>query len=213
MQNLLEDLKQLLSQDENLVISGELNKGLVIDKALKLDPEILNLLVTDENIKDHFFTEIGEHLVFDKVKFQQFVNNKTFLPDSYTAYKNKIGLTSNGQYISDGKEVVLAWPYKDCVLEGDLTKEGENRNEIFINEILAPDEIDRLFDPKVFTKFKRYTVDGEKKVENIQKIDNFLIQGNNLLALHSLECHKRHNTGLQKPAATLQLFPLFLPVE
>ncbi|MEK7250923.1 MAG: site-specific DNA-methyltransferase [Bacteroidota bacterium] len=31
-------------------------------------------------------------MVFDKEKFMKFVDNKEFLPDSYTAFKNKIGL-------------------------------------------------------------------------------------------------------------------------
>ena len=87
----------------------------------------------------------------------------------------------------------LVWPYKDCVLEGGQTKEEEKRKEIFFNEILAQDEIDRLFDPKVLTRWKRYTVDGEEEVTKIKRADNgvirenLLIKGNNLLALHTLK--------------------------
>ena len=126
-------------------------------------------------------------LVFDKVAFQSFVSNKQFLPDSYTAFKNKIGLTANHEYLTESKEVVLAWPYKDCVLEGGQTKEDQKRNEIFWNETLAPDEIDRLFAPKALTNFKKYDKDGEQEVENINLGDNLIIKGNNLLALHSLK--------------------------
>lgn len=35
---------------------------------------------------------------------------------------------------------MLAWPYKDCVLEGGMTKEDAGRDEIFWNTTLAPDD-------------------------------------------------------------------------
>ncbi len=44
-------------------------------------------------------------------------------------------------YITASKEVVLAFPHKDCVLEGGQTKEDQKRNEIFWNETLAPDTV------------------------------------------------------------------------
>ena len=103
-------------------------------------------------------------------------------------YKNKIGLTDeNRRFISESREVVLSWPYKDCVLEGGQTKEEAKRNEIFWNETLAPDEVNRLTEPKVFSHFKRYDKDGEHEVEHLTNADNFIIKGNNLLALHSLK--------------------------
>ncbi len=86
--------------------------------ALALDTSLIRLLLSSDGIRRHFFQNVDEVLVFDKIKFQQFVSNKAFLPDSYTAFKNKIGLTAEGAYLTDSKEVVLAWPYKDCVLEG-----------------------------------------------------------------------------------------------
>jgi adenine-specific DNA-methyltransferase len=47
-------------------------------------------------LRRHFFVEVDQVQVFDKVKFQRFVSNKSFLPDSFTAFKNKIGLTVGG---------------------------------------------------------------------------------------------------------------------
>jgi len=138
--------------------------------------------------------QAGGTLIFDKDKFVKFVSNKQFLPDSYTAFKNKIGLIDEkGEFISGKKEVVLSWPYKDCVLEGGMTKEDQKRDEIFWNEVLAPDEISRLFDSKVFTNAKRIDAKGEHKFdgfrtdENGDIKDNLIIKGNNLLALHSLK--------------------------
>ena len=95
--------------------------------------------------------------------------------------------------LSERDEVVLDWPFKDCVLEGGMTKEDEKRKEIFFNEILAQDEIDQLFSPKVLTNWKRYTKKGEEKVKELKRDkdgtirENLIIKGNNLLALHSLK--------------------------
>ncbi|HPQ23231.1 MAG TPA: site-specific DNA-methyltransferase, partial [Candidatus Paceibacterota bacterium] len=107
---------------------------------------------------------------------------------------NKIGLVDEkDEFISEKKEVVLSWPYKDCVLEGGMTKEDKKRDEIFWNETLAPDEISRLLDPKVFTNAKRINVKGEHKLDKFKTDekgdikDNLIIKGNNLLALHSLK--------------------------
>ncbi|MCD6483127.1 MAG: site-specific DNA-methyltransferase, partial [Candidatus Aenigmarchaeota archaeon] len=141
-------------------------------------------------------------LVFNKEKFMKFIDNKEFLPDSYTAFKNKIGLANEeGKYLAKSKEVVLVWPYKDCVLEGGQEKTDEKRKEIFHNVILAPDEIDRLRDPKVFTNFKRIDKHGEHPLDGFRRdpeinrkrglpedtiTNNLIIKGNNLLVLHSL---------------------------
>jgi adenine-specific DNA-methyltransferase len=191
MQNLLKDLTELFTKDDRLVSEGKLLKNKVIELALKMDADLIKHLLKSEPIKKHFFTAIDDILVFDKIKFQKFVSNKQFLPDSYTAFKNKIGLVNeDGDYLSESKEVVLAWPYKDCVLEGGQTKEDAKRNEIFWNETLAPDEIDRLLAPKVLTNFKKYDNDGESQLTGKEEIDfskeNLVIKGNNLLALHSL---------------------------
>jgi len=181
---LLEELQLLLGKDERIVSKGKLLKNKIIELTAKNDKELINLLLSNERIKNHFFTKIDEVLIFDKEKFMKFVNNKAFLPDSYTTFKNKIGLTVDGNYISQSKEVVLSWPYKDCILEGGQEDSDEKRKEVFHNEILAPDEIDRLLDPKVFTNFKRIDKDGEHPVDEIKPTDNLIIKGNNLLVLH-----------------------------
>jgi len=88
--------------------------------------------------------------------------------------------------LTEANEVVLDFPYKDCVLEGGQTKEDQKRKEIFWNETLAPDEIDRLLEPKALTNWKKYDKDGENTVDSVSVDDNLIIKGNNLLALHSL---------------------------
>jgi adenine-specific DNA-methyltransferase len=192
MQNLLNDLTKLLDDcgeftDEN----GKLLKNKVVEYAIRLDSGLLRLLLKNKTIKNHFFTEVDGLLVFDKIKFQSFVSNKEFLPGSYTAFKNKIGLADEkGDFISSSGKVTLVWPYKDCVLEGGQTKEDQKRDEIFWNETLALDEIYRLFAPKVITNWKRIDSKGEHILSGNEKIDfdkeNFIIKGNNLLVLHSI---------------------------
>jgi len=187
MQNLFDDLILALKNDDRLFVEGKILKNKVIELALRLDASLLKLLLKSESLKIHFFTEVEGLMVFDKIKFQRFVSNKQFLPDSYTSFKNKIGLTANGEYLTEANEVVLAWPYKDCVLEGGQTKEEQKRNEIFWNTTLASDEIGRLLSPKVMTNFSRFEHNGKRKVQGISKNDHFLIKGNNLLVLESLK--------------------------
>ena len=185
-QNLLQELTNVLQQDERLVAEGRLLKNKVVELALLLDASLLRLLISHEGIRQQFFQEVDGLLVFDKIRFQQLVNSRAFLPDSYTSFKNKLGLSSNGEYLKSGQEVVLAWPYKDCVLEGSQTKENRSQKEVFWNATVAPDEIDRLLAPKVLTGFVRYTANGKEPVGELSSQDNFIIRGNNLLALHSL---------------------------
>ena len=187
--SLFHELETLLRKDSKYCMDdGVLIKNKIVEDALSLQPELLKYLLSHEGLKRNFFSEVEGILVFDKVKFQQFVMNKSFLSDSYTAFKNKIGLTTDdGRFISESREVVLSWPYKDCVLEGGQTKEDAKRDEVFWNEVLAPDEINRLTEPKALTGFKRYDKDGEQEAKNIAPTDNLIIKGNNLLTLHSLK--------------------------
>ncbi|MEK7069545.1 MAG: site-specific DNA-methyltransferase, partial [Patescibacteria group bacterium] len=126
MKNIFEQLVDLLKKDERLKSQDDtLLKNKAQELARKNDPELIRVLLSDKEIKQHFFFKVDEALIFDKEKFVRFVSNKQFLPDSYTAFKNKIGLTVGDEYLSENKEVVLVWPYKDCVLEGGMTKEDQ----------------------------------------------------------------------------------------
>lgn len=200
MQNLQKELVELLKHEDNLIIDGQLNKNKIVELAIKVEPQLITLLVKNETFKKHFFQEVENVLVFDKIKFQRFVNNKSFLPDSYTAFKNKIGLITNDDdldnYISSSNNVVLAWAHKDCVLEGGQTKEDQKRNEIFWNETLAPDSIDRLLDAKVFTNFKMLDKNGEHDITQINGNEHLIIKGNNLLTISSLVKTHRNRVKL-----------------
>jgi adenine-specific DNA-methyltransferase len=189
-----ETLENQLKKEPNYVTDiGELKKWVVINKAKNYDAELIGLLLDDKELKVKFFIDVKGVLVFNQSFFIQFLEQKNYLNDSYTAYKNKVGLTIDGKFLKQRNEVALVWPFKDCVLEGGQSSEEDKREEIFFNETLAQDEITQLLEPKVLTNAKRYTSKGEKPLEKFNRnkngiiTDNLIIKGNNLLGLHSLK--------------------------
>lgn len=200
---LYETLKKQLKKENNFVTdNGELKKWVVINKAQNFDAALIELLLDDKELKAKFFVDVKGTLVFNQNLFVQFLEQKNYLNDSYTQYKNKVGLTIDGKYLKQRNEVALVWPFKDCVLEGGQSREKDKREEIFFNEILAQDEITQLLEPKVLTNAKAFDKDGEKAFTSFTRdsainkkrglpedtvTDNLIIKGNNLLALHSLK--------------------------
>lgn len=213
-----EKLSELLFTNEHYVAVTEedkkvLNKTIISSHAREYQPELLTLLQSDEEIKNHFFTGIASNnptsplmVVFKLDNFLTFINNRSYFPDSFTAFRKQIGLaTDKDNYLADNRNVVLNWVYKDCILEGGQTKDDQKRQEVFFNEILAPDQINRLLDDKVFVNWKRYTLEteqvetpekliaDEKQVvketvcSELKKNDNLIIKGNNLVVLQSLK--------------------------
>jgi adenine-specific DNA-methyltransferase len=211
--NFKETLISLLKSDERLLDKdSELMGNKIQDLADKTDEKLIELLLNNDITRDKFFLKVKEAFVFKTSDFKFFLDENK-IDNSYTQYENRIGLTSGGKFLKDSNEVVLDFPYKDCILEGgQSTEEGidayfewdesnkhyieksASRKEIFFNEVLAKDEIDRLFEPKTFTNIKKYSVND--KEENITLFernengiikDNLIIKGNNLLALHSLK--------------------------
>ncbi|MFZ7307479.1 DNA methyltransferase, partial [Avibacterium avium] len=221
MSNMIQDeLHQALkSQPEYWADENQttLNKPKLIDAAEKTDPVIIGLLLQNETLKRHFFTKIGGAWVFKMQEFRFFLD-KHSVNNSYTRFANRIGLTDGKRFLKDSSDIVLDFPFKDCVLNGgQSSEEGEEvyfkrnnsqpasqpasqlytkltrkRQEIFFNQILAFDEIDRLLDAKAFSNFARYTKDGKQPVKEIKRrsdgtpAENLIIKGNNLIALHSL---------------------------
>lgn len=188
MTNFFEILVKVLRKDERFFTEdGTLLRNKVYESALNMDENLIGLLLDNDETKKRFFVEVNGILAFDKVGFGWVVNNRQFLPDSYTRFKNRIGLTdSRGDLISQTNDVVLSFPYKDCVLEGGQSTDDQKRAEIFFNETLAPDEVDRLLYPKVLVGARRYTASGHDTVSSLSDNDHLIIKGNNLLAISSL---------------------------
>ena len=218
------ELTQALLSHEKVWANEEktiLAKNILLDLVEKTDPTIIGLLLGNDELKRHFFVEVNDVLVFKLQDFRFFLD-KHSVNNSYTKYANRIGLTDGNRFLKDSSDIVLDFPFKDCVLNGgQSTEEGEEiyfkrnnsqpasqpasqlyikltrkRQEIFFNQTLAFDEIDRLFDAKAFSKFSRYTADGKQAVGEIKRhsdgflkgvpAENLIIKGNNLIALHSL---------------------------
>ena len=198
--------KTLRNESNYLTDNGEIKKQVVISNAQNFDENLLTLLLNEPRLKTEFFKEITGCWIFDQNRFVDFVEQKEYLADSFTRYKNKIGLTIGGKYLRQRNEVALVWPYKDCVLEGGQSREEKGRNEIFFNELLAQDEISQLFEPKAISNVKKYEGVSKSNELNFNKppekatpkslftrdandiiTDNLLIKGNNLLALHCLK--------------------------
>ena len=200
-------LETILKQNENFCdTDGELLKQKVKSLALNFDENLIETLLNDTDTKEHFFKQIGEATIFDYRKLIDFIDDKNFLLDSYTKFSNKVGLTISDKHIKQIDNVVLTFPFKDCILEGGQSKEDENRKEIFFNETLAKDEISRLLDKKVISNATKYyyenntvqetqdfTFTRDKEINIARGLDedtitdNLIIKGNNLLALHSLK--------------------------
>lgn len=205
-------LEALLKKDSRLVDENkELNLAAIRDLADKTDSKLIELLLSNDEATKKFFLKVKNVLVFKQNDFKFFLDSNQ-IDNTYTAYENRIGLASGNRLLKDNDNVVLNFPFKDCVLEGgQSTEEGMDeyfkyneedrkyekheaeRKEIFFNEILAQDEIDRLYEPKAFTNIKKYTAKGEEKIKEFARdkdgiiTDNLIIKGNNLLALHSLK--------------------------
>jgi len=216
----MNNLKSLL--EETLMLepsyldheSKELNYIKIKDSADKIDEKLISLLADNKDLKNKFFTKIKDVYVFNIQDFKFFLDESK-VDNSYTQYANKIGLADKSGLLENVSDVVLDFPFKDCVLEGgQSTEEGTDtyfersektgkyeerngkRNEIFFNQVLAHDEIDRLFDRKALVNWKRFTKDSKKDGEAVKEIkrdktgliqENLIIKGNNLLALHSLK--------------------------
>ena len=191
----IEQLKDLLkAQPHYLDQEGELNTALLHKLAQQCERDLLQLLLADTACRQAFFLQQGGVTVFVRDHFIDYIQHKRFVANSYTAYKNKIGLHDERDFLKKSQDVVLAFPFKDCVLEGGQTKSEAKRTERYYHRILAIEEIDRLLDPKVLTNARRYTKEGNQPITEFNRhpsdntiSDNLIIKGNNLIALHSIK--------------------------
>ncbi|PUD48946.1 restriction endonuclease [Helicobacter pylori] len=155
---------------------------------LTADEKLLIFMLEHENANDYknaFFKIIANTLVFNEKALLECLEIKK-LEKSFTRFKNKIGLYSQGRPIKSSELVVLNFPFKDNVLLGNAKDNSTKSNELFYHEILHKKEIDTLLSPKVLCRFEMH---GEGDLEGAlkDKNTNYLIKGNNLIALHSLK--------------------------
>ncbi|WQV86016.1 site-specific DNA-methyltransferase [Helicobacter pylori] len=152
------------------------------------DEKLLTFMLEHENANDykkHFFKMIANSLVFNEKALLECLETKE-LEKSFTRFKNKIGLYSQGGLIKSSELVVLNFPFKDNVLLGNAKDNSTKSKECFYHEILHKKEIDTLLCKKALCRFEMH---GEGDLENALKDENtnYLIKGNNLIALYSLK--------------------------
>ena len=92
-QNFNEKLIALLkTYPDFLDDSDELIPAAVRDHAWRLDHDLIKLLLTDPEIQATFFDEIEGHWIFNYNTFIDYITDKNFFANSYTQFRNKIGL-------------------------------------------------------------------------------------------------------------------------
>lgn len=182
-------IKKILASFDGKYMNGNvLKRNAIIDDLDKYDENLLEALLSDKLIHDTYTKKIAGVEVFETNQFISMLEFKDYWEDSYTKYTNKIGLTAGGKFIDESEDVVLDFPYKDCVLKAGMTKEdAKDSDEPFLNEVIAKPEIDELLEPKVFVHAKRYDDNGEHDADSFTDTDNLIIKGNNLIALHSIK--------------------------
>jgi len=190
-----------------------INKNILFKLIDDYDQGLIEALFNEKEIRDFFFQQVGNSYIFKNKEFKFYIEeNKVF--NTFTNYSNKIGLSLNDDFLSNSDKTVLNFPFKDCVLEGGQSSDDgydkyfeikevndsvivnelkSKREEIFFNEVLGRDEIDRLFERKAFKNWKRFNNEGSFDLTEIKRdsqgkiIENLVIKGNNLLALHSIK--------------------------
>ncbi len=163
-------------------------KERLVTLILQHDEKLLTFMLEHENANDYknaFFKMIANSLVFNEKALLECLEIKE-LENSFTRFKNKIGLYSQGGLIKSSELVVLNFPFKDNVLLGNAKDNNAKSNELFYHEILHKKEIDTLLRKKALCHFEMH---GEGDLESAlkDKNTNYLIKGNNLIALHSLK--------------------------
>ncbi|GHR03653.1 site-specific DNA-methyltransferase [Helicobacter pylori] len=154
---------------------------------LTADEKLLTFMLEDKNANDYknaFFKTIAHSLVFNQKALLECLTKE--LENSFTRFENKIGLYSQGRPIKSSELVVLNFPFKDNVLLGNAKDNSTKSKELFYHEILHKKEIDTLLHKKALCRFEMH---GEGDLESAlkDKNTNYLIKGNNLIALHSLK--------------------------
>ena len=182
VEKLLSEIPDFTDENKNLKIN------VIKDYADNGNVKLLEPLLKNPQTKKAFFTPILDSFVFNTAKFKEFLEYSSAC-NSYSKYLGeKIGLYMGDSSLLDRNEIVLNFPFKDCVLEGgqrkedgldtyyeyddkksEYTEKQSKRREVFYNEVLAQDEIDSLFSPKAFCNTKRYEKGKSEKCTKLNR--------------------------------------------
>ncbi|WQS55838.1 site-specific DNA-methyltransferase [Helicobacter pylori] len=174
------------------ILINHFTKEHLVTLILTADEKLLTFMLEHENANDYknaFFKTIANSLVFNEKALLECLEKYLEirkLDRSFTRFKNKIGLFSQEGFIKSSGSVVLHFPFKDNVLLGNAKDNNTKSNELFYHEILHKNEIDTLLSPKALCRFEMHG-QGDLQSALKDKNTNYLIKGNNLIALHSLK--------------------------
>ena len=182
VEKLLSEIPDFTDENKNLKIN------VIKDCADNGNIKLLEPLLKNAQTKKAFFLPVLDSFVFNTAKFKEFLEYSSAC-NSYSKYLGeKIGLYMGDSSLLDRNEVVLNFPFKDCILEGgqrkedgldtyyeyddkksEYTEKQSKRREVFYNEVLAQDEIDSLFSPKAFCNTKRYEKGKSEKCTKLNR--------------------------------------------
>lgn len=121
MNSILKELNDKISSNPYFLdTEGKLLREKVKSAVLNLDDELLKILLEDECLRKAFFKEENNYLIFDKAKFSWVISSKDFLPDSFTSFKNKIGLVDENNNIASMTDDYFIDLYTHLFPEGKL---------------------------------------------------------------------------------------------
>ena len=144
MHHLLQQLITLLQQEASFVArDGKLLKNRVAKAALELQPQLLALLLSDTVIKQYFFQQVADVQVFDKIKFQQYINSKVFLADNHIGLTNSLNeqlhpkaFTGFKKYVNSGCYIPEVITNKDnFIIRGNNIAVLQCLHQVYINRI------------------------------------------------------------------------------
>ncbi|GAA8098706.1 hypothetical protein HpDR14_14240 [Helicobacter pylori] len=174
------------------ILIHHFTKERLVTLILTADEKLLTFMLEHENANDYknaFFKTIANSLVFNEKALLECLEKYLEirkLDRSFTRFKNKIGLFSQEGFIKSNGSVVLHFPFKDNVLLGNAKDNNTKSNELFYHEILHKNQIDTLLHKKALCRFEMHG-QGDLQSALKDKNTNYLIKGNNLIALHSLK--------------------------
>jgi adenine-specific DNA-methyltransferase len=172
MQRLSTTLLKLLKEANLYISGGQVNLQDMLEATRSIDIRLLHIVLSNNVLCRHFCTSVCDVVVFDQVKFEQ------FLIDNFT---KKV------RQKPSKKSVVLDWTQKDWMLVGGQTKAELNQEEVFLNIESDKNKIEHWLGDKVFSDFRKYTSKGEEEISTISTEDNLIIKGDNLIVMHALK--------------------------
>ena len=136
------NLEKILQNDKRIWDEEILDYPQLFELARTYDKELLETLFNNKDSKEKFFIQVGDSHVFKYNEFRFYLEENQ-VNNSFTQYANKIGLSSQGEHLSDSTDYVLDWPYKDCVLEGGMSSEEDMDTFIEKKVETTPGKIDK----------------------------------------------------------------------